>query len=166
MSAKITLSHIVAASKNNCIGVNGELPWDIPEDMKFFRSTTKNKIIIMGRKTFESVGHPLPHRMNLIVTRQSEYQAKDSHVFSSIEDAIEYAKTHVDKYDPEIFIIGGGEIYKQSIDLVDRIYITRIDKEIEGDAFYPDIPEDRFKLVAQSDRTEPVPFSFLTFERK
>ena len=166
MSDKITLSHIVAASENNAIGVNGDLPWNIPEDMEFFRSTTKGKIIIMGRKTFESVGHPLPKRLNLVITRQKNYQAEGSKVFSSLEEAIEFAKTQVDQYDPEIFIIGGGEIYKQSISLVDRIYLTRIHKSIDGDAFYPDVLDSEFDLVAQSDRTEPVPFSFLTFNRK
>ncbi len=163
---EITFSHIVAASKNNVIGVNGELPWDIPEDMKFFRDKTKGKIIIMGRKTFESVGHPLPKRLNLVITRQKDYQAEGAVVFKSLPAAMEFAKTKVSDYDNEIFVIGGGEIYKQSLDSMDTVYLTRIHKEIDGDAYYPDLSESDFELVQQEDRTEPVPFSFLTFRKK
>jgi len=163
--SNISFSHIVAASENNVIGSEGGLPWDIPEDMKFFRDKTKGKIIIMGRKTFESVGHPLPKRLNLVVTRQSDYKAEGAEVFPSIEKAMEYAKTRIQDYDPEIFVIGGGEIYKQSLKQMDTVYLTRIYKTIEGDAYYPDINDDEFKLAAQEDRTEPVPFSFLTYKK-
>ena len=165
MSKNYILSHIVAASANNVIGVDGELPWDIPEDMKFFRTKTSKKIIIMGRKTFESVGHPLPNRLNIVISRQENYKADGADVFTNLTDAIEFAKTKTDEYDSEIFIIGGGEIYKQSLSLIDKVYLTRIHKTIEGDAHYPDTSENEFKVVDKSDRQEPVPFSFLTYER-
>ena len=150
---------------SNVIGADGGLPWDIPEDMKFFRDKTKGKIIIMGRKTFESVGHPLPKRLNLVITRQSDYKAEGAEVFPSLEKAMEYAKTRINDYDPEIFVIGGGEIYKQSLNKMDTVYLTRIHKTIEGDAYYPEISENLFKLSAQEDRSEPVAFSFLTYKK-
>jgi dihydrofolate reductase len=160
------LSHIVAASENSVIGKEGGLPWSIPEDMKFFKDKTKGKIIIMGRKTYESVGHPLPNRLNVVVTRQPGYKAEGGIVFTNVAAAIEYAKTRVKDFDPEIFIIGGGEIYKETLSIVDRIYLTRIHKKIDGDTYYPEVPTKVFSLVDQSDRTEPVPFSFLTYERQ
>ncbi len=163
--SNISFSHIVAASSNHVIGADGGLPWDIPEDMKFFRSTTAGKIIIMGRKTFESVGHPLPKRLNLVVTRQKDYIAEGAIVFSTIEEAMNFAKTKVDDYDPEIFIIGGGEIYKQSLPLVDTVYLTRIHQDIKGDTLYPQLDPAQFELSHQEDRTEPVPFSFLTYKK-
>lgn len=160
------ISHIVAVSKNNVIGTQNQLPWDIPEDMKFFRETTRGKILIMGRKTFESVGHPLPQRLNIVVTRDSSAQFEGSLTATSLAAALEMAHGFTDKYGDEIFIIGGGEIFRQSMNIVDRIYLTRIHKDFQGDIFYPDVDPNVFELKQQRDRTEPVPFSFLTFERR
>lgn len=164
----ISLSHIVAVSENDVIGVNNTLPWDIPEDMKFFREKTKGRALIMGRKTFESVGHPLPQRLNVVVTRQKDYRVDAPNVVvkPDLASAIEYCKTQTAKYGEEIFIIGGGEIFKESIGIVDTIYLTRIHKEIHGDILYPKVPKRDFDLVEQRDRTEPVPFSFLTYARR
>lgn len=159
------LSHIVAASENHVIGAKGGLPWNIPEDMKFFKDKTKGKIIIMGRKTYESVGHPLPNRLNLVVTRQSGYAAQGAIVFADTASAIAYAKAKLSEYDPEVFIIGGGEIYKETLQMVDRIYLTRIHQTISGDTYYPEVPLNQFKLVNQSDRSSPVPFSFLIYDK-
>lgn len=162
------LSHIVAVAKNDVIGGNNTLPWDIPEDMKFFREKTKNKAIIMGRKTFESVGHPLPQRLNIVVTRNTDFkpEAKNVVVQPNIQSAVEYAKSQTSKYGEEIFIIGGGEIYKESLTMVDVIYLTRIHKDFPGTVHYPKISDKEFELVEQRDRTEPVPFSFLTYFRR
>ena len=166
------IAHIVAAAKNNVIGKDNGLPWDIPEDMKWFRDRTKKRALIMGRKTFESVGHPLPHRLNVVVTRQTDYKVPEhpEHspvvVKANIEEAIEYCKALIDDYENELFIIGGGEVYKQSLKYVDTVYLTRIHQNIEGDALYPEIPENEFELVEQKDRSEPVEFSFLTYRRK
>jgi dihydrofolate reductase len=161
-----TLSHILAMSKNRVIGINNGLPWDIPEDMKFFKDKTKGHALIMGRKTFESLGHPLPNRLNVVVTRQKDYKPKNASVFSNIKDAIEFCKTQSSKYGDEIFIIGGGEIFKESMNLVDLIYLTLIDKEYPGDIFYPEVNLNEFDLIERRDREEPVPFSFLTYSRK
>ncbi|MBX3020866.1 MAG: dihydrofolate reductase [Bdellovibrionales bacterium] len=164
----MTLSHIVAAAENDVIGVNNALPWDIPEDMKFFREKTKGKALIMGRKTFESVGHPLPQRLNVVVTRQKDYtfDAPNVVVKPDLKSAIEYCKTQTSKYGEEIFIIGGGEIFKESMGIVDMIYLTRIHKEYPGDIRYPKVDSKNFELVEQRDREEPVAFSFLTYIRK
>ncbi len=166
------ISHIVAAAKNGSIGLKGLLPWDIPEDVKFFKDATKNRTIIMGRKTYESLGHPLPHRLNVVVTRQKDFHAEKALVVRSIAEGIEICKAEInkpggkEKYGDEIFIIGGGEIYKQSVDMVDRIYLTRIHKDFPGDAFYPEVDLKKFKEVDRKERTQPIPFTFLTYEKK
>lgn len=164
----MTLSHIVAVSQNDVIGVNNDLPWDIPEDMKFFRDKTKGKALIMGRKTFESVGHPLPNRLSVIVTRQKNYKVEGPQavIQPDIKSAIEYCRSQISKYGDEIFIIGGGEIFRDTMDLVDVIYLTRIHKDFAGDVKYPKVDPTKFDLVEQRDRQEPVPFSFLTYSRK
>ncbi|PJF33636.1 MAG: dihydrofolate reductase, partial [Phototrophicales bacterium] len=133
------LSHIVAVAQNDVIGVNNDLPWDIPEDMKFFREKTKGKALIMGRKTFESVGHPLPKRLNVVVTRQKSYQPEGAVVVSSVNEAIKLCEGKKDEYGDEVFIIGGGEIFKDTIDMVDIIYLTRIHREFDGDIKYPTV---------------------------
>jgi dihydrofolate reductase len=164
----MTLSHIVAAAQNDVIGRNNALPWDIPEDMKFFRDKTKGRALIMGRKTFESVGHPLPNRLNVVVTRNKDFKfdAPNVVVQPDLKSAVEFCRSQMSKYGDEIFIIGGGEIFKESMATVDVIYLTRIHKDFPGDIFYPKIPADQFDLVEQRDRTEPVPFSFLTYKRR
>ncbi len=165
---QITLSHMVAASQNNVIGFNNKLPWHIPEDLKYFKNTTTGKPLIMGRKTFESLGQSLPDRLNVVVTRNKSFKAdKDAVVVSSIKKAIAFCKQkkNIKKYGTEIFITGGGEIFTQTMDMVDRLYITRIHQDYEGDAFYPEIPKNKFEEVSRIDRTEPIPFSFLIFEK-
>lgn len=156
------LSHIVAASKNRVIGVKNQLPWHIPEDLKFFKETTINHPIIMGRKTYESIGKkPLPNRLNLVVSHSLK-EAPGFLCFESIEDAIKEARKLEDSEFYEIFIVGGGEIYKQTIDQVDRIYYTEVDQEIEnGEAFYPEIPSS-FKQVKKDQRDG---FTFFIYER-
>ena len=165
---KIILSHIVAASQNNVIGQKNKLPWHIPEDLKYFYNTTKNKVIVMGRKTFQSLGKVLPGRLNVVLTKNKAFKQKDVVVFASFEEALRYCQQDeiVKKYNKEIFITGGGEIYKQTLPLMDRLYITRIHKEYEGDAFYPEIPADQFKEVSRINKSKPVPFSFLIYERQ
>jgi dihydrofolate reductase len=162
------LSHIVAVSENDVIGANNTLPWSIPEDMKFFREKTKGKALIMGRKTFESVGHPLPHRLNVVVTRQPGYTHESPNVVvkPDLKSAIEFCATQISQYGDEIFIIGGGEIFKESLNMVDVIYLTRIHQTFAGDILYPQVPAKDFDLVERRDRQEPVPFSFLTYTRK
>lgn len=166
MNTNIILSHITAVDQNNGIGIKGELPWNIPIDMEFFKTTTLNKIIIMGRKTFDSIHHPLPKRLSIVISRNKHTHISDKVIFvSSIKEALIKAKKYTSQYNKEIFIIGGGEIYKQSLHLVKRIYITRIDYNYNCDAFYPNIPEKEFKLTNTIKHQGKPNFSFLTFER-
>lgn len=172
-SKKVIVAHIVAAARNGVIGRDGDLPWKIPEDMKWFRDRTRGHALIMGRKTFEAVEHPLPHRLNVVITRQKDYKVKATespnapvHVVPDIKEAMKYCLAHVANYGNEIFIIGGGEIYHQTVDLVDTIYLTRIHRDVEGDATYPDPNEDHFKMIERIDRFDPEPFSFMTYKRK
>ena len=159
------LSHITAVSANNVIGLNNQLPWNIPEDLKFFQNKTKGHTLIMGRKTFESLGKPLPHRVNIVVSKNKNFKnsikGSSVFVFSDLDSAIRYAQEQAQGR--EIFIIGGGEIYRQSLSKVQKIYLTRIHQEYEGDAFYPEVPKDQFELTECLDRPGPPPFSFLTY---
>src|SRR5262245_6925087 len=126
----MTLSHIVAVAQNDVIGSKNSLPWDIPEDMKFFRDKTKGRALIMGRKTFESVGHPLPNRLNVVITRNKDFSfnAPNVAVQPDLKSAIEFCRSKTSQFGDEIFIIGGGEIFKESLPLVNVIYLTRIHK--------------------------------------
>ena len=167
MHERVLLSHIAAASRNHVIGLKNKLPWHIPEDLRYFHKKTKNKILIMGRKTFESLGRPLPDRLNVILTKNANFKPDGAITLPSFEKALEYSrqKELLEKYDKEIFITGGGEIYKQTLLMMDRLYITRIHKDYKGDAFYPLIPENHFKEISRTDKKKPVPFSFLVYEK-
>ncbi len=160
------ISHIAALSKNKVIGVDGDLPWDLPEDMKYFRDKTSGHMIVMGRKTFESFPKPLKNRLHIVITRQENYEVPEGvEVFSSIDKALEFCQTQTDKWGSEVFIIGGGEIYKQTLEQADQLYLTLIDKEYKGDAKYPDF-EDQFILSDRDERTTPLPFAFCLFTKK
>ncbi len=166
---KIIVSHVAAMAKNRVIGVKNGLPWHIPEDLKFFRQKTLNRIIIMGRKTFEAVGaKPMAKRMNLIVTRQKNFKAEGVKVFNSCEAALEFAKNEIQKtneWGDEIMVCGGEEIYRQTLPYTDRIYLTVIDKNFEGDAKFPEFDTQVFKLIDDQKRTGPIPFSFQIYEK-
>jgi len=162
---KSELTIIAAASTNNVIGLDNKLIWNIPKDLKRFKELTQGHSIIMGRKTFQSLPGPLPNRRNIVVTRNKEYSPKGIEVFSSIKDAIDVCRE-----DLQPFIIGGGEIYSQTINLVDKIELTRVYKDYQGDAFFPDIPMDKFKLTNESvnylDDDSNTKYSFLTYIKK
>ena len=167
------LTHMTACSENRVIGTQGGLPWELPEDMKFFRDQTKNHVMIMGRKTFDSFGgKPLPNRYHIVITRDPsslKYQANEKspvHVVKSVEEAVQFAKGLTSQWGDEVFIIGGGEIYKQTMSIVDKIFLTVIHREFSGDTYYPEVSAQDFDLVNKSDRTDPMPFSFLTYLRK
>jgi dihydrofolate reductase len=131
------VSIIVAKSKNNIIGDKGKIPWNISNDLKRFKELTTNNIVIMGRKTYESLPKeykPLPHRMNIIISRDKNYKANNCLVFDNLKKAIRKSGTN-----KEIFIIGGGEIYKEGFKYADKIYLTEVDGEFEGDTYFPHI---------------------------
>lgn len=167
------LTQILACSKNRVIGTQGGLPWDIPEDMQFFKDTTKGHIMIMGRKTFDSFnGRALPKRFHIVITRDpSKYTFPSTEsspvVFvKSLDEAVALAAQHTTTWGEEVFIIGGGEIYKQSLPITDKIYLTLIDREFPGDTYYPEIDQNVFKLAQRRDVALPIPFSFLTYLKK
>ena len=140
------LTIIAAVSINNVIGNNNKLIWKLSNDLKRFKNLTTNHSVIMGRKTFESLPNPLPDRDNIVITRDTNYSKPNIQVCSSIEDAINLTKT-----DTQPFIIGGGEIYSQTINIVDKIELTRVHEEFDGDAYFPEIPLDIFELINEEN---------------
>jgi dihydrofolate reductase len=159
------LTIIAAVSINNVIGNNNKLIWKLSNDLKRFRNLTTNHSVIMGRKTFESLPNPLPDRDNIVITRDTNYSKPNIQVCSSIEDAINLTKT-----DTQPFIIGGGEIYSQTINIVDKIELTRVHKEFDGDAYFPEIPLDIFELINEenynSDLENEFDYSYLTYKKR
>jgi dihydrofolate reductase len=157
---------IVAAGENNVIGKNNKLPWRMPADTKYFKSTTKGHVVVMGRKTFESLGKPLSDRLNIVITRQKNFNGEGIVVAESLEEALKKGGQYPGK---DIFIIGGGEIYRQSLALTDRVYLTRIHHTFEGDTFFPELPKEKWKVIFreehQPDEKNPHPYSFITYER-
>jgi dihydrofolate reductase len=157
------VSVIVAASENNVIGRDNQLPWHLPVDLKYFKQTTMGKPIIMGRKTFESVGRPLPGRPNIVITRQADYSREGLIVTASIQEALEAAKAF---NTDEVFITGGSEIIAQALpSLVQRVYLTRVHADVEGDAFFPVIAKEHWKLVSSKPHPADEKHAYaLTFE--
>ena len=164
------VSLIVAVSENGVIGKNNDLIWHLPKDMKYFREKTLGHHIIMGRKNFESIPHkfrPLRSRVNIIVTRNRDYTAKDCIIATSIESAIDYSKSNKED---EVFIIGGGEIYKQSIqkNLVDKIYLTRVHADFDGDTFF-ETPSSNWMIESEvkkkKDEKHLFDYTFLVYTK-
>ena len=163
------VSAIAAMAENRVIGRDGGLPWDLPEDMKFFREKTKGHIIVMGRKTFESFPKLLPNRLHVVITRATDYAPAGAVVFNSIEKALEFCRESVtldsEKWGTEVFVIGGGEIYKAALPYTDRIYLTEIHKSVEGDVKFPEFSKATFREIERKPRSEPIPFDFVTYEK-
>jgi len=142
MSSRI-ISIVVAASANNVIGVDGQLPWRLPEDLKHFKAITMGKPMIMGRTTFDAIGRALPGRQSIVLTRQADFAAEDCDVVSSIDAALDAAGDA-----EEVMVIGGGEIYRQFLPKADRIYMTRVQAEIAGDTTFPELDMTEWSVVA------------------
>jgi len=161
------VSLVVAASENNAIGKNNQLLWHLPNDLKFFKNITWGMVVVMGRKTFESVNKPLPGRINIVITRQADWTSEGTITAVDLKDGLIKAEATNCK---EIFIIGGGEIYKQSMAVADKIYITRVHATLEGDTFFPEISEDYWKLTSNDefgkDEKNQYTYSFQTWEKK
>jgi len=163
----MTISLVVAAAENNAIGKNNQLLWHLPNDLKFFKNTTWGMPVIMGRKTFESVNKPLPGRFNIVITRQQGWKAESVVAAVGLQDALRKAAETNCK---EAFIIGGGEIYKQSMEIADKIYITRVHAILDGDTFFPAIDETKWQLTHNqdfaADEKHAFAYSFQTWEKK
>ncbi len=161
---KPVISAIAAIGRNRELGLNGKLPWHVPEDLKHFKETTLGHPVIMGRKTFESLGikKPLPGRLNIIVTRNPDYRAEGAVVVSSVEDAIAEASMHDQQ---EIFIIGGGEIFKLAWPYLTKLYLTVINADFEADTFFPEYVEFGRVINRKELGTDEYHLSFLQLEK-
>ena len=160
------ISLIVAHGENFEIGAKNDLMWHLPNDFRWFVKHTKGKPIIMGRKTFESFPRPLPNRTHVVITRQKNYKApEDVLVVNSLEKAIEISKN-----DPQPYIIGGGEIYKQALNVADKIELTRVHANFEGDTFFPEIDLKVWKEISKEhikkDDKHACDFSFITYTKQ
>ena len=159
------ISIIVAASANNVIGAQGDLPWRLSDDLKRFKTVTMGKPIVMGRKTWESIGRAVPGRRNLVITRQQMFAAEGCDVVQSTNEAI-VAAGDVD----EIMVIGGSEVYALFLPVAQRLYLTRVHADVNGDAFFPVVDEDEWQLVSDeahvADSKNEFDFSFRIYERK
>jgi dihydrofolate reductase len=165
LSKRPKISAIAAMSENHVIGDHNELPWYLPADLKHFKTLTTGHPILMGRKTYESIGMPLPNRTNIILTRNPDFKAPECLVVQSIEEAVERASTNHD----EIFIIGGADVYKQLLPTVDRLYLTIVHYTFEGDAYFPEINPSEWKessrIRHEADDDNDYAYSFVIYDR-
>lgn len=160
------VSAIVAAARNWVIGKDNEIPWHLSSDLKYFKRTTLDHHVIMGRNSFHSIGRPLPKRTNIILTRDPYFAASGCLVARSIEEALNIA---LDNGETEAFIIGGGQVYEQSMSLLDRIYLTEVDAEPEGDVFFPAFDKTEWNLLSSeahpADEKNDHAYTFKIYER-
>lgn len=161
---KPTIALIVAISNNNAIGKNNQLLWHLPNDLRFFKRVTTGHSIIMGRKTFESIGNPLPNRRNIILSMREGFVIPGIEVAGSLKSALELtAKEDI------VFVLGGAEIYKQFLPLADEIYLTQVDVYLDGDAFFPKLRKEEWQIISQephsSDERHPHSYTFLHLQR-
>lgn len=163
---KPVLALIAAHARDRVIGIDNRMPWHLPEDMKFFRETTRGKPVIMGRKTWESLPdafRPLPGRANIVVSRNAAYPADGATVVGSLPDALTAAG------DADIvFVMGGAELYRQALPIADRLYLTEIDADFAGDAFFPELTTDDWREAQRNPQVAAsgLTFAFVTYERR
>lgn len=157
------VTFIVAMDRNRGIGLHNKLPWHLPADLKFFRHTTTGHAVLMGRKTYESIGKPLPNRTNVVLTRDPGFRAEGVTVLHSPEEAVRQFE------DGELFVIGGAEIFNRLLPLADKLLVTWIDHEFEADTFFPELREDEWRVTSRTpgvtDEKNPYKFEFVTYER-
>ena len=158
---------LVACDENRVIGKDNQLIWHLPADLKRFKSLTTGHVILMGRKTYESIGKPLPNRTTIVITRQTDFQAEGTITAHSVDEAILKAKSLSRE---DIFIVGGAEIYTLSLALADQILLTQLHDIFEGDAYFPEISAETWEIVARerglTDEKNPFQYSFITYQKK
>lgn len=161
------VSAIVATAKNNVIGKDNNIPWYLPDDLKYFKAKTLNHHIIMGRKSYESIGRPLPKRTNIVVTRNLFFVASNCLIVHTVEEGLQIAQENGEE---EVFIIGGAQIYELSLPYLDRLYLTEVDLEVEGDVFFPTLNMKEWNLVSEDPRKasgkNEHDYNFKIYERK
>ena len=165
------ISIIAAMDEGRVIGAAGKIPWSLPADLKRFKELTMGHPVIMGRKTFESIGRkPLPGRINIIITNNAKYEAEGCTVVSSLHDALRAAESHMAGDSGEIFIIGGEQIYKLALPVTQMVRLTQVHGAFKGDAHFPELAESEWQLVRSEphhkDEKNPLDYDFLTYERK
>lgn len=169
MKKSLPLSLIAALAENRVIGIDNSMPWHLPGDFKYFKATTLGKPIIMGRKTWDSLGRPLPGRLNIVVSRQTDLALEGAEVYPSLEAAVVRAEQWaLEQGASELMLIGGAQLYTQGLEQADRLYLTRVALSPQGDAWFPEFDEQRWKLV--SDQPNPAQgdkpaYSFEVWER-
>lgn len=163
MTAASIISLIVACDDNRLIGRDGDLPWRLPNDLKHFKALTLGKTVLMGRKTWVSLGRPLPQRENWVLTREARFDAPGARVFTTLQEAL---AAHTGG---ELMVIGGAELYRQTLPLAQRLYLTRVHAALQGDTWFPAFDAAQFREVSRedhpADERHPYPYSFLTLER-
>ena len=162
------ISLIVAVSRNGVIGIDNQLPWHLPEDLKYFKSVTMGKPIIMGRKTYDSIGRPLPGRTNIVITRDSSWQAEGVEVARTLAQAMTLGQLACAQADvDEAMVIGGEQIYRMTLPAADRLYLTEVQAEVEGDAFFPEFDVKDWHQVSEQlpEVTDTHPYRFVVLER-
>ncbi|SDB90833.1 dihydrofolate reductase [Pelagirhabdus alkalitolerans] len=159
------ISMIAAHDKNRLIGKDNWMPWNIPNDLGYFKAMTLNKTIVMGRKTFESFGQPLPNRKHLILTTRDDYEVEGCQIFHDIDSVLDEIRS----LDEEVFIIGGGEIYERFLPFADRLYITYIDEEFEGDTYFPEYDLSKYEITLKEkglkNDENPHDYYFIQYDR-
>ncbi|MCK5880935.1 MAG: dihydrofolate reductase [Sinobacterium sp.] len=165
------LALIVAMAENGVIGINNKLPWHLPEDLKYFKQVTMGKPIVMGRKTFESIGRPLPGRTNIVISRNKTWPAPEGvKLVANIEDAIALAESiAVNDGTTELMVIGGAQIYAAAFERADTLYLTKVHGDVEGDAYFEGFNESEWELTAQqrheASDNNPYPYTFCVYQR-
>ena len=167
----IRLSLMVAKASNRVIGRNNKLPWYLPNDLKYFKQVTFGKPVIMGRKTWDSLGKPLPGRTNIVITRQPDFQAEGAKVVATLEEAVTMAENvaFIEGQD-EAVVMGGAEIYALALPKTDRLYLTEVHAEVDGDTWFPEYDTSEWKEIGREDfpaeGPNPYDYSFVVYERK
>ena len=155
---------IVAYSKNRVIGYKGHMPWNLKNELNRFKALTTNQVVIMGRRTYESIGHPLPNRLNIVLSHTQNFDSENCITAHSLQDALALAKMHAP--DKDIYISGGESVYKEALPLVHTMYITLIDAYIEGDTFFPSFCEEDFTKQIDGIFHEELTYTYMTYTRK
>lgn len=165
----VPVAMIAALAQNNAIGINNKMPWHLPADLRYFKAVTLGKPVVMGRKTFDSLGRPLPGRSNIVITRDRHYRAEGIQVVHSLEQALSLAGHIAQGQAEEVMVIGGAEIYRQALLVAQRLYLTRVAKHFAGDAFFPELEPQAWRLVSREDHLadsgQPLAYSFQVLER-
>ncbi|MBB09985.1 MULTISPECIES: dihydrofolate reductase [unclassified Alcanivorax] len=167
----IRLSLMVAKASNRVIGRNNKLPWYLPNDLKYFKQVTFGKPVIMGRKTWDSLGKPLPGRTNIVITRQADFQAEGAKVVATLDEAVTLAENvaFIEGQD-EAVVMGGAEIYALALPQADRLYLTEVHAEVDGDTWFPEYDTSEWKEIGREDfpaeGPNPYDYSFVVYERK